>query len=330
MATTVLFHQHGGPDVLTLADLPVGTPGPGELRLRIDAIGLNRAEVLWRDGNYIETVARFPARLGTEAAGTVDAVGDGVTGFAPGQAVSVIPAFSQNDYAVYADHALVPASAVIPRPDTVGAVDGAAVWMPYLTAYGALAGTLAPGDTLVVTAASSSVGLAALRVARRLGATPIAVTRTDAKKATLLAHGAAHVITTDTQDVAAAILDLTHGRGTDHTFDAVAGPGVTDLARATAPGGSVIVYGALSGQPTPFPGIDLGLPALTLRTFTVHEITRDPELLRRAHAFVTEGLRAGDFQAVVDRTFPLTAIADAHRHLESGTQIGKIVATVDH
>lgn len=136
------------------------------------------------------------------------------------------------------------------------------------------------------------------------------------------------MIVTGSDDVAGRVLAATTGRGAEFVFDAVAGPGVTDLARLVAPDGTLLVYGALSGEPTPYPGIDLGMPALNMRTYTMLETTRDPERLRRAAAFVTSGLRSGAFRPVIDRTFSLADIADAHRHLESNTQIGKIVVTV--
>ncbi|SEM35505.1 zinc-dependent alcohol dehydrogenase family protein [Nonomuraea pusilla] len=329
MATTVRFHETGGPEVLRVEDLDPGRPGPGEALIRVDAIGVNRAEALFRRGTYIEPVKRFPARLGTEAAGVVEAVGPGVTGFGEGQPVSVLPAFSPNDYGVYAERALVPASALLPRPGGLDAVSGAAVWMPYLTAYGAMVevGGVRPGDVTVVNAASSSVGVAAIHTANRLGATPVAVTRTRAKRERLIEEGAAEVIVSDEEDVPARVLELTGGRGAEYVFDAVAGPGVTGLARAVAPGGTLFLWGAQSGQPTPYPGFELGMPALNLRTYTVLEITRDPERLRRGAAFVASGLRTGVFRAVVDRVFPLEEVVEAHRHLESNTQIGKIVIT---
>ncbi|WP_436775058.1 zinc-dependent alcohol dehydrogenase family protein [Yinghuangia sp. YIM S09857] len=330
MARTVLFHELGGPEVLRVEDAPVGAPGPGELRLRIEAIGLNRAEALFRSGHYIEPVRRFPAKLGAEAAGVVEAVGEGVTGFEPGQPVSTVPAFSQNDYGVYAETAIVPASAVLHRPEGIGAVEGAAMWMPYGTAYGALVevGGLGPGDIVVLNAASSSVGLAAIQVAHRVGATPIALTRTAAKKAALLKAGAAEVVVTEEEDVVPRVREATGGRGARIVFDAVAGPGVTDLARVVADGGTLLVYGALSGEPTPYPGVELGLPALNMRSYTVLEATTRPERLRRLEAFVASGFRTGAFGAVVDRTFPLEDIVEAHRHLESNSQVGKIVVTV--
>lgn len=330
MARTVRFHEIGGPEVLRVEDLETGEPGPGEVRIRVDAIGVNRAEALFRSGRYIEQVKQFPARLGTEAAGVIEAVGPGVAGFARGQAVSVLPAFSQNDYGVYAERAIVPAHALLHRPEGVDAVSGAAVWMPYLTAYGAMAdvGGMRAGDVAVVTAASSSVGLGAIHTAVRLGATPIAVTRTRDKRRRLIEEGAAEVIVSQEEDVAGRLLELTGGRGAQYVFDAVAGRGVVDLARAVAPGGTLFLWGAQSGEPTPYPGFDLGMPALNMRTYTVLEITRDPERLRRAAAFVASGLRGGAFRPVVDRLFPLEDAAEAHRHMESGTRFGKIVLTV--
>lgn len=330
MALTVRFHEYGGPEVLRLDHVEPGEPGVGEVLVRIDAIGVNRAEALFRAGQYIEPAKEFPARLGAEAAGVVEALGPGVDGVEPGQAVSVVPAFSQNDYGVYAERAIVPARALLPRPGNVDAVTGAAVWMPYLTAYGAMVEVtgLRPGDVAVVTAASSGVGLAALHTAARLGATPVAVTRTRAKADRLRAEGAAEVIVSGEHDVARRVLDLTGGRGAAAIFDAVAGPGVVDLARAVAADGTLLLWGAQSGRPTPYPGFELGMPALNVRTFTVHEITRHPDRLRRAAAHVASGLRDGAFRAVVDRLFPLAEIAAAHRYLDSGARFGKVVVTV--
>ncbi|MYS83871.1 zinc-dependent alcohol dehydrogenase family protein [Embleya scabrispora] len=332
MVRTVRFHELGGPDVLRVEDVELGAPGPSELAIRVDAIGINRAEALFRSGNYIQDVKEFPARLGLEASGVVEAVGAGVTGFEVGRPISVVPAFSMNDYGVYAERAIVPASAVLHRTESLDPVAGAAVWMPYLTAYGALVevGGMRAGDTVVLTAASSSVGLAAIRVAHRVGAVPIATTRTQAKVEQLRKAGAAEVIVTEEEDIVERVRAFTGGRGAEFVFDAVAGPGVVDLARVVAPGGTLLIYGALSGEVTPYPGFDLGMPALNMRTYTALETTTDPERLRRAEAFVTSGVRSGAFEASVDRTFDLERIVDAHRYLEAGAQVGKIVVTVDH
>ncbi|MCX5377472.1 zinc-binding dehydrogenase [Streptomyces sp. NBC_00091] len=146
----------------------------------------------------------------------------------------------------------------------------------------------------------------------------------------LLDEGAAEVIVSDEEDVAGRLLELTGGRGAEFVFDAVAGPGVAELARAGAPDGTLFLWGGQSGRPTPCPGFDLGMPALNMRAYTMLEITRDPRRMRRATAFITSGLRTGFLRPVVDRLLPLEEIAQAHRHMESNTQFGKIVITVPH
>lgn len=326
------FHELGGPEVLQVQQHPIAEPGPGEVRIRVQAIGVNRAEALFRSGHYIEPVRRFPAGLGSEAAGEIELVGPGVTDLNPGDAVSVVPAFSQNDYPVYADRAVVPAAAVVRRPDTVDAITGAATWMAFLTAYGALVevGDIRPGDTVLLNAASSSVGLALIQVANHLGVRTIALTRTAAKAAALVDHGATHVIVTDTEDVPERVLELTANQGVRMALDAVAGPGITDLARLVAPEGTLLLYGALSGQPTPYPGVDLGLPALNLRSYTMHETSRDPLRLARAEAFITAGLSSGAFRPVIAGTFPLPQAAEAHAALDTAAHVGKLVLTVPH
>lgn len=329
MALTVRFHELGGPQVLRLEELPDPEPGPGEVLVRVEAIGLNRAEANFRRGAYIEKPRALPSLIGYEAAGVVAATGPGVAGIAAGDPVSVVPAFSMNDYGVYGERVVVPAGAVVRRPESVDAAAGAAVWMAALTAYGALVdiGGLRAGDAVVVNAASSSVGLAAMRLVRHLGGLPIAVTRSSAKRGQLAALGAGAVIATDRDDLVAGVLAATGGAGARFVFDAVAGPGVRELARTVAPGGTHFVHGTLSGQPTPFPGAET-MRAYAMRSYTLFEITKDPARLAAATAAITEGLASGALDPVIDRAFPLSRIADAHRYLESGRQVGKIVVTV--
>ncbi|MCZ0984733.1 zinc-dependent alcohol dehydrogenase family protein [Streptomyces diastatochromogenes] len=330
MARLVQFDRLGGPEVLTLRDVEVGAPGAGEVLIRVDAIGLNRAEIMYREGGYFYEPV-FPSTLGYEAAGVVEAVGEGVDGFAEGDLVAVVPAFLQSEYGTYGDHVIVPASAVVPRPADVDPVQAAAVWMAYITAYGPLAESrqVRPGDHVLITAASSSVGLAAIQVARHVGAIPIATTRGADKKQRLLDAGAAHVIVTDEEDLPARIKEITGGEGVRLAFDPIAGPGVETLAQGIAPGGFLVVYGALDPRPTPLPNAQ-SFPALNSSTYTLFEITTNPERLGRAVAFVNAGLASGSFNPVVDRTFDLAEIADAHRYMAANGQVGKIVVTVAH
>jgi NADPH:quinone reductase len=329
MPKIVRFHETGEADVLKLEEMPLADPGQGEVRLKVEAIGLNRAEVLFRQGLYLEA-PELPSLIGYEAAGVVDAVGDGVTELRVGDRVSTIPSFSMRQYGVYGESAVVPAFAAAPYPDTLSAEEAAAIWMPYMTAYGALIalGKLQPGQTVLITAASSSVGLAAIQIVKSVGALAVATTRGPDKKDFLREAGADHVIVTDEEDMAEQMKTIGTGKGANLVFDPVAGPFLEKLARAAAPGATIFEYGLLSGQPTPFPLIDALAKGLIVRGYVLFEIVQKPELLAAGKQFVTAGLTSGALKPVVDRTFPLDKIVEAHRYMESNQQKGKIVVTV--
>ncbi len=329
MTRIVRFHSIGGPDVLQMDDVDVGEPGPGEVRMRVRTLGLNRAESMFRRGIYPEVPA-LPAKLGYEAAGAVEAIGDGVEGLSSGDIVSTIPAFSMNTYGVYGEVAIVPASAVVRHPASLSLEEAASIWMQYLTAYGALIdyARLSAGDTVIITAASSSIGLGAIQIARSVGAIPIAATRTAAKRAALLAAGAAHVVVTEEEDLAAAVMRVTGGEGAGFAFDPIGGPGVEAIAGALGNFGTLIPYGVMTTEPTPYPLLTALAKNLTIRAFTLPFFTDDPEKLARGKAFVIQGVEAGLLRPVIDRIFPFAQIADAHRYMESNQQIGKIVVTV--
>jgi NADPH:quinone reductase-like Zn-dependent oxidoreductase len=328
-ARVVRFHKLGGPEVLQIDELPLPEPDKGEIRLQVQAIGLNRAEVMFRMGQYLEP-PRFPAKNGYEASGVVDAIGPDVEKSWLGRKVSTIPAFSLNQYGVYGDIAIVPVHAIAPYPEKLTPVEATSIWMQYLTAYGALIlhGRIKHGDFAVLTAASSSVGLAAIEIVKAEGAISIATTRTSKKKAELLALGADHVIATEEENLVARVMEITGGKGAEITFDPIAGKGVEALAQAAAPGGTIFEYGALSLEPTPFPlFVALG-KGLSVRGYTLMEVTRSPELLKIAVKYVYDHLESGRFKPRIDRTFPLDQIVEAHRYMESNQQIGKIVVTV--
>ena len=329
MARVIRFHQHGGPEVLRIEQAEAVPPAGGEVQIRVKALGLNRAEALLRAGTYIEQ-AVFPSGLGLEAAGLVEAVGAGVTDFAPGDAVSIVPPRSMVRWPAYGELATFPAELVVKHPPSLDWKEAAAVWMPYLTAYGALVDVagLGQGDFVVVTAASSSVGLAAIQIANRVGAIPIAVTRTRAKAAALLAAGAAHVVATAEEDLAARLRDISGAAGVRVVLDPIGGPIFEPLTAAMARGGILVEYGGLSPAPTPFPLHAVLGKGLTLRGYLVHEITGDPRRLAAAKAFILDGLASGAFKPVIARTFAFDDIVAAHRYLESNEQFGKIVVTV--
>ncbi|MEU3508135.1 zinc-dependent alcohol dehydrogenase family protein [Streptomyces longwoodensis] len=335
-ARTVLFHEIGGPEVLEIEDVPVPEPGPGQVALRVEALGLNRAEALFRSGTYYYRPTLPGSRLGYEASGVVEAVGEGVTELAVGDPVMTGPGIEMGTQGVYAERVVLPETAVLRRPASVDAVSGAAAWLTYTTAYGALLETagLRPGDHVVVTGASSGVGTAALQVARRIGAVPVATTRTARKRQGLLDAGAAHVVVTGepgdgadgpdagAEAVAREVRRLTGGRGAEVLFDAIGGPAFRSLAGALATGGRAVLYGWLDPRPAEVPW---NWP-FTLHTYANTALTSTPGGRRRSAAFLGAGLADGGFRPVVAEVLDgLDAIRDAHRLLEENRHTGKIV-----
>ena len=329
MPRIVRFYETGGANVLKVEDLPLAQPGEGEVRLNVEAIGLNRAEIMFRQGRYLED-PEFPSRLGYEASGIVDSVGPGASNIQVGDRVSTIPAFSMAKYGVYGESAVVPHYAVARYPDSLSATEGAAIWMQYLTAFGALIdiGQLKEGAAVVITAASSSVGLAAIQITKAAGALAIATTRGPDKKQFLLEAGADHVIVTNEEDLAETVTAITSGKGADFIFDAVGGPLLETLADAAASGAIIVEHGALSPAPTIFPLFKALRKGLTVRGYTLFEIVRDAERLARGKQYIYAGLESGALKPFIDRTFTLNAIVEAHEYMESNQQKGKIVVTV--
>ena len=328
MPRVVRFYRLGGPEVLTLDEIPAIDPGPGEVRLAVQAFGLNRSEVQYRRGDYPLLDARFPTRLGKEAVGVIDAIGPGVDGVVAGSRVTTIPNFDMGRYGVYGESAIVPATALAPVPRGLSTVEAAAIWQQYLTVYGPFVeyGLLGKGGVVLVTAASSSVGRGALQVSRILGATAIATTRSEAKRAALLAGGADHVVVTTSEDLVARVREIS-GRGADLVFDPIGGAGIAALAEAAAPGATVLLYGALAFGPTPYPLVTALKKGLSVRGYTMWEMLNDPARFARARHWVIEQIETGALRPVIDRTFPLDRIVDAHAYMESDAQNGKIVVT---
>jgi NADPH:quinone reductase-like Zn-dependent oxidoreductase len=329
MPKIVRFHHIGSPENLKLEDAPSAQPGNGEAKLRIQAAGLNRGESMYLHGMYIEQ-PQLPSRIGYEVAGVVEAVGEGVDKSWIGKKVATFPGYSLNRYGGLGEEAIVPASALGEYPANLSATQAAAIWMQYLTAYGALvrAGNVKTGDFVSIPAASSSVGLAAIQIAKAEGATAIAVTRNSKKRAELLALGADHVIVTDEEDYVARVKEITGGKGVRLTFDPVAGPFVEKLAAAAANGGIVFEYGALSAEPTPFPLFAALVNSLSIRGYILLEVTRDPDALAKAQKYISDRLADGRFAPKIAKTFPLAQTVAAYQYLESNQQVGKIVITV--
>jgi len=322
------FTGTGDASILRLVDEAPREPGPGEVRIRVTSAGLNRADALYRAGRYL---LRSPgeSRSGFEGAGIVEAVGEG-TRARVGDRVGVLPSsFDVVNEGAAAETMTVPEAVVVPTPNGIADRDAGAIWMQYLTAWGALVDIAAtrPGDFVVVPAASSSVGIAAIQLARALGARAIATTTSAAKVRALEAFGPHAIIDTRHESYVDRVKEITGGAGARVIFDPVYGPLVNDHLRAACREAVVFVYGAL--DPTPLT-LELGgmlRKQIRLQGYTIGPLLGDPARRARGVADITARLQLGEFAPVVDSYFPLERIQDAHRRLESNLQIGKVVVT---
>ena len=329
MPKAVRFDRLGGPEVLKLEEVAVREPGQDEVKLRVEAVGLNRAESMYFHGQYMEQ-PQLPSGLGYEVVGVVKSVGPGGDSSLIGKRFGTVPGYSQNRYPALAEEAVVPASALAELPEHLSVVEGAAVWMQYATAYGALVffGRVTRGDFVLITAASSSVGLAAIQIAKAEGATAIATTRTSAKKEELLQLGADYVIATQEEDLPARMQEITRGKGARIIFDPVGGPFVETLAKAAATEGIIFQYGLLSGESTPFPLMAALSRGLSFTGYTLHQLTARPERIAEAKRYINERLTDGRFVPKIAKTFTLEQFREAYEYLESNQQVGKLVITV--
>ncbi|MEN0036768.1 MAG: zinc-dependent alcohol dehydrogenase family protein [Cellvibrio sp.] len=329
MARVVRIHEYGDASVLKLEDVDVPSPAENEVQIEVRAIGLNRAEVMYRNHAYLQE-AVFPSRLGYEAAGVVAEVGSAVKDFVKGDVVSLIPPSDIARWGTYGEIANVPARNLVKHPANISFEAAAASWMQYVTAWGALIdqAKLTKNDFVIVTAASSSVGIAAFQIARIVGATVIATTRTSAKRQALLDAGAHHVIATEEEDLVARVMEITEGVGARVVFDPVGGPAFEPLTASMARGGILFEYGALSTEPTPFPLFTVLGKSLTLKGYLYNEVVSDDATLERAKVFISAGLASGELNPIIAKTFPLENIQEATLFLESNQQVGKVVVIV--
>lgn len=340
MSRVVKFHKFGGPEVLQFEEAVFGEPAVGELRIKVGAIGINRMEIVHRMGGF-GPQTKLPAVLGSEAAGTVEAVGEGVTGFNVGDRVATIPGFTtvpgfatpmpNHVFAVYGEQAFVPAEMVVKLPNDTTFIEGAAIWMSYGTAWNSMVRVagVQPGEYVLLVAATSPVGIAAIQTVKAQGGIPIATTRSRAKVAALKALGVEHVIVTDEQDIPTEVARITGGVGCRVIYDPVAGTSVEKLLDALSMEGLLLIYGVLDLAPARIDPLK-GLAKLaTVKFSSVQGTFRVPEHRIRMIDYIQQGLANRTLSPVIDATYSFDEIAEAHRHVESNRHIGKVVVTVD-
>ena len=313
MAEAIILREHGGPEVLRPEAIEVGAPGPGELRIRQTAIGVNFHDCYVRSGLY-RTLA-LPGIPGIEAAGVVEAIGDGVTGFAAGDRIGTITA----GYGGYASHRLLPAALALRLPDGMSDALAASVLLKGLTAEMLVRQVhrVAPGQTLLVQAAAGGVGRLLCQWAAHLGATVIGTVGSEAKAAIARAAGCHHVILYREEDFVARVKEITHGRGVAAAYDSVGRDTFDGSLECLAPRGHLVNFGQSSGPIPPFAITRLAAKSNSLTRPMVFHYAAERAALEAMAESLFAAISSGAVRAEVGQALPLADAARAHALLES-------------
>ncbi|HET7102506.1 MAG TPA: quinone oxidoreductase [Terracidiphilus sp.] len=310
----------GGPEVLRLAELPLPEPGPGEVLIRVEAIGVNFIDIYFRKGTYKSTL---PRTLGSEAAGTVEELGPGVTGFSPGDAVA-----STSVMGSYAEYALVPAAQLVKVPASVTPEQAAAAMLQGMTAHYLAYSTypLKGGETALVHAGAGGVGLLLTQIAARMGVRVITTVSSKEKAALSRDAGAAEVILYEDQDFEAEVKRLTGGRGVDVVYDSVGRVTFDKSLNCLRPRGMLALFGASSGPVPPFDLIQLGARGSLFisRPSLWHYLASREELEWRAGK-VLGWVATGELKLRMEFIYPLDEAGKAQTDLENRKTTGKIL-----
>ena len=316
----VRVHQYGGLEALILEDLPAPEPGPGEARVKLEAIGVNFIDTYHRTGMYKGTL---PLTLGQEAAGTVDAVGPGVTEVRPGDRVAYASV-----QGAYTEYAVAPAWRLVPLPAEVDAQHAAAVMIQGMTAHYLTHSTypLKPGETALVHAAGGGTGQLLTQIAKRLGARVIATASTEEKAQRARESGAGEVILYTQADFEVEVKRLTNGAGVDVVYDSVGQTTFDKSLNCLRRRGYMVLYGQSSGSVPPLdPQVLNAKGSIYLtRPFLAHYIADRAELLQRTDDLF-KWIAAGELKVRIDKTFSLADAPEAHRYLEGRQSKGKVL-----
>jgi NADPH2:quinone reductase len=321
MSHAIRINETGGPEVLSWENIEVSDPGPGQVRLRQTACGLNFIDVYMRTGLY--PVPELPATLGMEAAGVVESIGDGVKNLLPGDRVAYPMTLGG-----YAEMRLIDASKVIKLPDSIADQTAAAMMLKGLTAHYLLFRTypVKAGDSILVYAAAGGVGLLLCQWAKHLGATVIGCVGSKEKADLAIAHGCDHPIFYREEDIAERVRDLTNGEGVAAVYDSVGQATFEASLDSLRPFGVLATFGNTSGKVKPFdPNIlaPKGSLYVTRPTLATHTATR--ELLVEGANRLIDVVSKGIVKINVNQTYPLAETAQAHRVLEARKTTGSTV-----
>ncbi len=322
-----VIDAYDGYQGLRLQDCEAMPPGPGEAQLRIEAFALNWGDMNLMKDRYSFSFRHFPARIGYEATGIVEAVGDGVTDIEVGARYCTLPYFYFNNGAS-ADTLTTSAKYLTKAPAGMGAVEATSVWMQFMTAYFPIIELCqaGPGVNILIPAGTSTAGNAALQIGHAAGATMIATTRSGTNVDYLKATGAAHVFVDDGRDLAAFLKDITGDQGVHGVFDPVGGDFPKRYGPALAHNAKLILYGTLTEVLPDIPFVDMWQHNAWLHMYSLFNYVENPETRQRGLAYVYAGLSDGTLKPLIDRVYPMEDYVEAWRYLEQPrSKHGKVV-----
>ena len=322
MSKAIRIHQYGGPEALRWEEVEVGEPGPGQIRVRHGAVGLNYIDVYHRTGLY--PLPSLPWTLGMEGAGQVEAVGEGVTEFKPGDRV----AYASPPVGAYAEVRLIPADRVVALPDAIDDRTAAAMMLQGMTAQYLLRRTyrVQPGDAILLHAAAGGVGLIASQWARHLGATVIGTVGNEEKAELARAHGCHHTILYNRENFVERVREITGGQGVAVVYDSVGKDTFMGSLDCLRPLGMMVSFGNASGPVPPFePAILAAKGSLFFTRPTLMTYTAKRADLLASAAELFEVVSSGAVRIEVRQTYPLAETARAHRDLEARKTTGSTV-----
>jgi NADPH2:quinone reductase len=316
----VVFDKIGGPEVMKIAEVPKPEVKPGTVLIKMRAAGINFADTLFRQGQYVMQ-PQFPETPGLEGAGEIEAVGAGVSNLKTGQRVAALGS------KMYAEYALAPATQVIPIPDSLSFENAAAFPVQVLTAWHMLhtAHQTEPGQTVLVHSAAGGVGIVAVQIAKAAGARVIGTVSSDGKAAIAKEYGADDVINYASNDFAVEANRITGGRGVDLILDAVGATTFEKGLTCLAPFGHLILYGRSGGAPEPLNLFRLFEKSVKVSGFVLYTVAAVPDVMRRGIEESFKLIAEGKVKLLVGKSFPLAQAAEAHKFMESRQSTGKLV-----
>ncbi|MEM7184819.1 MAG: zinc-dependent alcohol dehydrogenase family protein [Spirochaetota bacterium] len=315
---------------LETAEKPI--PKSGEVLVKMQTVGLNRGELMFMEGQY-PIPPKIPSLIGTEGAGCIESIGADVNKFQIGQEVCIIPNFPMQEYGILSEYALVLESALVEKPKEISWTEASAIWGAYSTAYGGLVSqgglNISKKQTVLISAANSSIGQPAIDIAKAHNATVIATCRSTSQKEFIKQYGADLVVaTSETENWPQQVLEFTNGKGFDIAFDPIAGPFTSQLTECAGQNSKIIIYGILSLQDPTIPFVPMTMKNILVSGFLINHLFQDQKRKQETEDYLLPNFSKGIFKPRIAHVFDFEKVPQAFNYMNERQQAGKIIVQI--